>query len=190
MDSLGIKTRSHLDEVDSFGDPTIPVGEAFHLETRDADNSLSLRRCEGLSDERVHHVVIDVRHATEDSECVVFTQNAGLPRDVDDIELARGHRVNPDRVDIHAEGNDGPGGTHGVECGHSRWIRPQRPAEAMTDNRLDAVGGVLPQNLDDRVGVVGGQKVRPRAHLRPRTDVNVFVPQSRKNLVTLGIKVS
>ena len=31
VDALGVEARSHRDEVDPFGDATIPIRETFHL---------------------------------------------------------------------------------------------------------------------------------------------------------------
>jgi hypothetical protein len=60
----------------------------------------------------------------------------------------------------------------------------------VADDRLPVFDGVVPQNLDDRIRAIGGQQVGAVQHLRPRTDVDVFVPQACGDTVTGGVNVA
>jgi hypothetical protein len=60
----------------------------------------------------------------------------------------------------------------------------------VSDYRVVALRGVHAQNVDNRGGVLGGEKVGSVNHLRPRPNVDVLIPESGSNSITGSVSVS
>ena len=65
LDLVGIQTCVDFDDVEAFCYAAIPIGEAFHLKTGDAHDSLGSSLARGALNECVHGVIRDVRHHRE-----------------------------------------------------------------------------------------------------------------------------